>query len=130
MSGTQGSDRSCVGGGCAITLASVALDGDECVRDPITPTIAELCTHRHIEFGVLLALWQPSHRPWECGSTEMSVSGFRSSRAVHASSLASLVLPQPCLCHWVPMIAELCTHRFESLVVLGVAATEPEPLQV
>ena len=62
MSGTQGSDRSCVGGGCAITLASVALDGDECVRDPITPTIAELCTHRHIEFGVLLALWQPSHR--------------------------------------------------------------------
>ena len=53
---------------------------------------------------------------------------------VHASSLlslASLALPQPSLCHWVPMIAELCTHRFESLVVvLGVVATEPEPLRV
>ena len=32
--------------------------------------------------------------------------------------------------HWVPMLAELCTHRFESLVVLDVAATEPEPLRV
>jgi hypothetical protein len=78
---------------------------------------------------------------WRCGNraiallrvwrlTQMSVSGFRSSRAVHASSLASLTLPQPCLCHWVPMIGELCTHRIESLVVLGVVATEPEPLRV
>jgi hypothetical protein len=63
--------------------------------------------------------------------TQMSVSGFRSSpRAVHASSLASLAslaLPQPSLCHWVPMIAELCTHRFESLVVLGVVETRQRP---
>jgi hypothetical protein len=66
--------------------------------------------------------------------TQMSVSGFRSSpsraRVELVASLASLALPQPSLCHWVPMIAELCTHRFESLVILGIVATEPEPLRV
>ena len=210
MSGTQGSDRSCVGGGCALAPASVALDGDECVRDPITPTIAELCTHRHIEFGVLLALWQPSHRTLasvalnadecvrvpiiascarvELGELDVAATvpvslGSDDRRAVHAShreprctwrcrnrarALASVTLEGD-ECVRVPiiascarialasprralgelgelgvaatepvslgpddrlMIAELCTHRFESLVVLGIVATEPEPLRV
>jgi len=154
VSGTQGSDRSCVGGGCALAPASVALNGDECVKVPI---IAELCTHRLVELGELGAVaTEPQHRTlasvWLDG--EMSVSKrvrvpiiaelcthrlsiasssfWRASRCRNrASALASVTLEaDECMCHWVPMLGELCTHRFENLVVLGVAATEPEPLQV
>jgi hypothetical protein len=76
----------------------------------------ELCTHRLVELGELLALWQPSHsiallRVWRV--TEMSVSK----------------------CVRVVIIAELCTHRLSiaSSSFCGellVVATEPEPLRV
>ena len=109
MSGTQGSDRSCVGGGCALAPASVALNGDECVRVPIIASCARIASSS-------LALWQPSHsvallRVWRV--TEMSVSK----------------------CVRVAIIAELRTHRLSiaSSSFCGellVVATEPEPLQV
>jgi hypothetical protein len=87
-------------------------------------------------------------------STEMSVSGFRSSRAVHASprrawrawrcgNRASIALLRVwrvtemsvSKCVRVPIIAELCTHRLSiaSSSFCGellVVATEPEPLRV
>jgi hypothetical protein len=57
VSGTQGSDRSCVGGGCALAPASVALNGDECVKVPIIASCARIASSSLAS----LALWQPSH---------------------------------------------------------------------
>jgi hypothetical protein len=82
----------------ARALASVTLEGDECVRVPIIASyvcvrapIAELRVHRHDELDKL-GVAQASHRP--CGLMEMSVSGFRSPSFVRiaTSSQASLAL--------------------------------------
>jgi len=84
----------------ARALASVTLEGDECVRVPIIASyvcvrapIAELRVHRHDELDKL-GVAQASHRP--CGLMEMSVR--------------------------VP-IAELCTHRHVESGELGVVTS-------